>query len=211
MMNAETPFARVSRLDAPWPMPEGEMRRLDARRWILTILPKGGVGAEIGVFRGHFSAQICGVAQPRKLYLVDPWTVYGPTFDWPGAYTNDGKLPTATARDQAVARVAQYPSVETVVIEGYYPAVAPQIAEPLDFAYLDSSHKYEDTLVELRHLQTQVKPGGLILGDDWMPDPGAVHHGVFRAVQDFVQDSDWQIMVAGPGAQWAIRRKPAYA
>jgi hypothetical protein len=32
---------------------------------------------------------------------------------------------------------------------------------------------------------------------------------VFRAVQDFVRESDWKIVAAGPAAQWAIRRYPA--
>lgn len=203
--------ARVAELDAPWPMPEGEIRRLEARRWILHYLPKGAVGAEIGVFRGHFSALVCQIAQPKRLYLIDPWTRVGPTYSWKGPYTNEGTLPTATARDQTAARVAQFPQTECIQIEGYYPKAAEQITEPLDFAYLDASHRYDATLAELRHLQGLIKPGGAILGDDWAPDPKAIHHGVFRAVQEFVAEGRWQIIAAGPGAQWLLRRTPVYA
>ena len=81
-----------------WPMPAGEMERLEKRRWVLELLPKGGVGVEIGVFRGHFSNLICQIAQPRKLYLVDPWTTLGETFGWGKAYTNFDTLPTRVAR-----------------------------------------------------------------------------------------------------------------
>lgn len=201
---------RLAALDAPWPMPEGELKRLEMRRWILRYAPKGGIGAEIGVFRGHFSAAICRIAEPRKLYLIDPWTRIGPTFGWSGPYTNGGALPTAVARDQAAARVAQFPQTEAVLIERYFPMGADQIAEPLDFAYLDASHRYDATLNELRHLEPLVQPDGVILGDDWAPDPAAQHHGVFRAVQDFVAEGRWQIIAAGIGGQWGIRRRPTY-
>lgn len=68
----ETPAAVIARIEKQFPMPPGEMKRLEGRRWILHMVPKGGVGAEIGVFRGHFSDQICRIVQPSKLYLIDP-------------------------------------------------------------------------------------------------------------------------------------------
>jgi hypothetical protein len=201
-----SPAGIIAATEAAFPMPEGEIRRLQARRWILHWVKKGGVGAEIGVFRGHFSDLICQVAQPRKLYLIDPWTKAGPTFGWGAAYTNFGTLSTSAARDQAAAFVRQYPSVECVLIEDTYPTCADAICEPLDFAYLDASHSYERTLQELRSLDRQITQDGTIIGDDWAPEPASQHHGVFRAVQDFVSAADWQIVAAGPGAQWAVRR-----
>jgi hypothetical protein len=205
----ETPAAVIARIEKQFPMPPGEMKRLEGRRWILHMVPKGGVGAEIGVFRGHFSDQICRIVQPSKLYLIDPWTKIGPTFGWGKEYTNFDTLTTEAARTQAEAFVRQHGTTDCVLIEDTYPACADRITEPLDFAYLDASHKYDPTLRELRHLDKQVKPGGIILGDDWAPDPASQHHGVFRAVQDFVRNSDWRIVAAGPAAQWAIRRYPA--
>lgn len=199
----------IERIEEQFPMPPGEIKRLEGRRWILNQVPKGGIGAEIGVFRGHFSDLICRLAQPKKLYLIDPWTTLGPTFGWGKEYTNFDTLTTEAARDQARASVEQHPDVECVIIEDIYPRCADKIVEPLDFAYLDASHKYEPTLNERRHLDKQVKPGGIIIGDDWAPDPAAIHHGVFRAVQDFVAATNWQIIAAGPAAQWAIRRKLA--
>lgn len=193
--------------EARFPMPKGEMDRLRARRWILRHLPTGGVGVEVGVFRGHFSALICEVAAPRKLYLIDPWTTLGATFGWGKEYTAFGTLPTATARDEALARTARFPQVETVLVESIYPDCADRIEEPLDFAYLDASHKYLPTLTELRALTLQVRPGGIIAGDDWSPNPDSPHHGVYLAVQDFVRESEWEVLVAGPAGQWALRRR----
>ena len=43
---------------------------------------------------------------------------------------------------------------------------------------------------ELRCLQRRIKPGGILCGGDWRPDP--------RAVQDFIRDSGCEGMAAGP-------------
>lgn len=206
----KSPQERIADYEQQFPMPPGEIKRLQQRRWILNRVPKGSVGAEIGVFRGHFSDQICRILQPAKLYLIDPWTLVGETFGWGKEYTSFGTLPTAVAREQTRAFVEQHPATDSVLIEGFYPDCAGQITEPLDFAYLDASHAYQSTLIELRHLARQVKPRGLILGDDWAPNVNDQHHGVFRAVQEFVASSDWQIIAAGAGRQWALRRQPSY-
>lgn len=199
----------IQTIEARFPMPPGEISRLAARRWILNYVPTGGTGIEIGVFRGHFSSLICDVVRPRKLYLVDPWTKLGETFGWGKAYTNFDTLTTEAAKAEATARIAQFPDIQSVIIEDTFPACSAQITEPLDFAYLDASHKYKPTLNELVHLKDMMAPGGVILGDDWAPDPQNQHHGVFLAVQEFTRNSDWQIVAAGPGAQWALSRRPA--
>ena len=43
------------------------------RSFLLEWLPKGAVGAEIGVWRGEFSKSLLRAAEPRELHLVDPW------------------------------------------------------------------------------------------------------------------------------------------
>lgn len=202
-----TPADIIARIERQFPMPEAEITRLRARRWIFDHVPKGGVGAEIGVFRGHFSAEICEHLKPARLYLVDPWRLVGTHFGWGQGYTNDNALTTEAAFEQAKAHVAQWPQTQSVVIEGYYPACDAQIPEALDFAYLDASHRYEETLAEARTLERRIKPGGILFGDDWRPNPKASHHPVYRALQEFVATSDWEVMVAGPGGQWALRRK----
>lgn len=203
----DDPAEIIRRIETLYPMPRQELERLNARRWILNYIPIGGVGVEVGVFRGHFSALICAKARPRKLYLIDPWTKLGATFGWGKEYTNFDTLTTEAARSEATARVAQFPETEAVIIEDIYPTCAARISEPLDFAYLDASHKYKPTLNELHHLKAQMSPDGVILGDDWAPDPQHQHHGVFLAVQEFSRETEWDIIAAGPGAQWALKRR----
>ncbi len=46
---------------------------LTDRETIFSSLPRGGVGAEIGVDFGEFSKVILRNAEPRLFYLVDCW------------------------------------------------------------------------------------------------------------------------------------------
>jgi len=55
------------------PFPDYELSRNWGRRWILDYVPEGTIGAEVGVFRGHFSELILRRQKPKKLYLIDPW------------------------------------------------------------------------------------------------------------------------------------------
>ena len=45
----------------------------DGREWLLEMMPKNSVCAEIGVFWGEFSRLILKVAEPKMLHLIDPW------------------------------------------------------------------------------------------------------------------------------------------
>src|SRR6266496_991781 len=43
------------------------------RRFLLDLLPRRSVGAEIGVYAGDFSEEILHIVKPAKLGLIDPW------------------------------------------------------------------------------------------------------------------------------------------
>jgi hypothetical protein len=47
--------------------------RGEPRKFVTQLAPPSGVCAEIGVWKGEFSAQILKVARPSKLHLIDPW------------------------------------------------------------------------------------------------------------------------------------------
>lgn len=208
----QSPVAGFSAADeladnhARFPFPRWALEGTAARRWILAGIPRGGVGAEIGVFRGHFSAVILETLAPRKFYMVDPWTTLGEFFPWANEYSNQGTLPTALARREAELRAAQFPGTESVVVEAVFPDCIAQLTEPLDWIYIDSSHNYKDTLRELDAAASILKPDGIIIGDDFYPDRSSYHHGVFRAVNEFVKKSRYEFVAAGPNAQWRLRR-----
>ncbi|MEM7189627.1 MAG: hypothetical protein AAF439_08445, partial [Pseudomonadota bacterium] len=56
-------------------MTDAKVAYQNARRAVLNALPKGAVGAEVGVWKGDFSAEILATAAPACLHLIDPWCV----------------------------------------------------------------------------------------------------------------------------------------
>ena len=207
-MQTKEQVDRLAEIEADFPFPQPQINRLDKRRWILNQISRipNSVGAEIGVFRGHFSELISTIVEPKKFYLVDPWEKIGETFGWGGAYTNNKTLPTKVAKEESVLRSTKNPDVEVIVLEDYFPSSSLKFEEKLDWVYLDASHRYENTLEELHAIPEFLTQDGVILGDDWDPRPDAKHHAVFRAISDFCRATNWNIVAAGPGQQWCIRR-----
>ena len=197
--------------------PEEEAARVKRRGSILRYAREGGVGAEFGVFRGHFAAEIAERVRPRKLYLVDPWTKLGERFDWPERpefdprYTNFNRLTTRQAFADARRRVKPFSDqTEVEFVEDFAIAFCERLSTRLDFAYIDAQHDYESALEDLEAVSQVVADDGVIMGDDWIDDPGHPHAGVLRAVNDFIRGHAWEIVAAGPEGQWCIRRTPEY-
>jgi Methyltransferase domain len=190
----------------------------ERRRWILSFARSGGVGAEFGVFRGHFAAVIAREVKPCTLFLVDPWTKLGERFDRDlDPYTDAffSQLSTAEAFAETRRRMAEYETTCNVVyvedtLENFAARFGTYSTRKLDFAYLDTSHSYHETLRQLSLLKEIVVLDGVILGDDWAPDVQHRNHGVMRAVNEFLKDSDFQLVLAGQDNQYCLRRTPNY-
>lgn len=45
----------------------------DGREWLLAMMPKDSVCAEVGVNEGVFSRRILQLVHPEMLHLIDPW------------------------------------------------------------------------------------------------------------------------------------------
>ena len=146
---------------------------------------------------------------PRQVYLVDPWDLQGESFgDW-GEYTNFGALRPADCYADVMAFAAEHPGVVTVIKEYAERFLAEYRGEAFDWVYLDTSHTYDDTLRQLGLIAPHLKADGVILGDDWITDRAHKHHEVFRAVHQFLRTSDFEIVMAGRGNQYVLRRGPA--
>ncbi len=78
----------------------------------------------------------------------------------------------------------------------------------LDWAYIDSSHAFEQTLQELYLLERKVKKTGIVFGDDFYPNENHQHHGVYQAVQKFTREAAYDLVYADANMQWAIKPAP---
>ena len=64
--------------------------------------------------------------------------------------------------------------------------------EMLDWIYIDGNHSYEQCIKDLKNALNIVKPGGLIIGDDYgWPDAKWQKAGVTKAVNEFVLSNDF--------------------
>ncbi len=159
------------------------------RSRLLWTLPSGGTCVEIGVWKGDFSQQILTATNPARLVLVDPWQ-YVPGTNWYGRIGSQEKM---DAMHQAVVmRFATRPEVE--VIRARSADAAPMFEDgTLDWVYVDGDHSYEGCRDDLVTYAPKLKPGGLLVGDDYRDTPG--RDGVKRAVDEFLAEKRAELVV----------------
>jgi len=154
------------------------------RQDVLRTLPKGSVGAEIGVMHGVFSRDILDIVQPKTLYLVDHWTSFreGGNSD---EVRNSQDTNLHVAMCNVVSEVAQgvvRPLCTTSEL------AAPMIPdESLDWVYIDADHSYKNCRKDLDLWVPKVKHGGIIAGHDFyvMDEPTRVARAVMEYMQEF--------------------------
>lgn len=198
---------------------------LASREELIRHLPKGGVGAEIGVAEGVFSAAILEAAGPAELHLIDPWShlesgpdplqgsghlegvdrALGGSFA-PPAFNPSGDVMHAgvAARFEGDARVRLHRQYS-------YKAAAGFPDGHFDFVYIDGDHHYEFVLRDLQDFAAKLKPGGLLFGHDFFEDAFAhrEHYGVIEAVNAFVKRSDFRFLMltAEPFSTFCLARR----
>lgn len=175
------------------------------RTKFLEILPKNSIGVELGVFKGDFSKKILEIVQPEKLYLVDPWWLLGQK-TWRFSLINRSVVSgyinvVKNFEDELVNGKVEIKVGFSKNVLGEFPD------DYFDWAYIDSSHFYKETLEELEILKNKVKDQGYIAGHDWEPDPSRKHHGVYKAVNEFINENPYEVTYLDEATQWCIRKK----
>ena len=175
------------------------------RQFVLDMLPKNAVCAEIGVWEGGFSAHILESTTPRELHLIDPWAFQPSRPEtWFGgkiAQTQDDM----DARHRAVVqRFAERPEV-TVHRTPSLEAVAGFNDGSFDWVYVDGDHSFEGCKADLDAYLPKVRVGGYLLGDDYHL------RGVRRAVVEFVAEHPGdieQVDLSGKPQRFSPNRQP---
>jgi hypothetical protein len=162
------------------------------------------VGAELGVLHGNFSRILLEYTQARELHLIDPW--YLLTDEWPWASGNPSTV-DALVKVLKENRDEIHEGRMVVHVQDDLEALERFDDDYFDWVYVDSSHAYEHTRRELDILLDKVKDDGVIGGDDWRPDPSHRHHGVFRAVSEFLERHGFDLLYASEDdLQWFIKK-----
>ncbi|WCH27081.1 class I SAM-dependent methyltransferase [Aeromonas salmonicida] len=156
---------------------------LTDRLSLLTLLPKHGVVAELGVAAGDFSRQISEICQPSKLHLVDIWGSerYGESL----YLSVNSHFHQQQQRGEVI--IHRKPSLEA--LESF-----PD--QTFDWVYIDTTHSYELTRDELRASARKVKSTGIIAGHDYMQGNwcSQYRYGVIEAVHEFCVEYNYRVL-----------------
>jgi predicted O-methyltransferase YrrM len=110
-----------------------------------------GTGAEIGVYRGEFSAVISQYA--TKLYCIDSYRGY--------------KSHSQADLDDAFAIATRRLPDAEFIIRSSMDAVHKFQKDSLDFVYIDGNHYWMHISEDIYHWARKVKPGGIVAGHDY--------------------------------------------
>ncbi len=176
------------------------------RQQIVAMLPKNGVGMEIGVWKGDFSAQLLQGLQPRILYLVDPWIMRDDPTHRRTWYGVERRPDMEGVYHEVLERFAAEREGGTVVVKrGLSDDVLREFPDRhFDFIYIDGDHEYTAVRKDCFLAFEKVRPGGLICGDDyslrgWWGD------GVVRAFHELIADKPVKIKYVR-GSQIVLER-----
>ena len=150
---------------------------------LLNRLPDSAViGAEVGVGGGDMSEELLKQHSKLVLFMVDS---YEERSDFCSFALE--KTQFATSR----TRFLYIESVE-----------AARIVPPLDFVFIDASHKYEMVKADIEAWYPKVKSGGILGGHDYC----TAEPGVMKAVDEAVIKYGWKLEL-GANVTWFVRKK----
>jgi hypothetical protein len=174
-----------------------KITNFETRIEMLRTMPKGGIVAEVGVYKGDFSREILNIIRPDELHLIDPWR-----FD----------------RAEFYELVCQEFSSEGCVHihRGFSHDILPSFDDRyFDWIYIDARHLYDHVKRDIELCMPLVKTW--LLGHDFQTQK-MFFTGVSRAVIEAIQNDGW-IMVAitdnddlsswglkQPGSSWVLSR-----
>ena len=174
------------------------------RLQIARMLPLGGVGVEIGVAEGGFSAMLLDQASPKKLYLVDAWK-----YQNIGGYEKDPcnvgncqqdiryKLVCKTFKDDKRVEIIRSLSIDaaTMFEDEYF-----------DWIYLDACHTFECVMEDLVAWWPKLKRLGIFSGHDYCMRG---HVEVKLAVDTFLEDIvlKVQLVTKSMFPDWLVQKK----
>jgi SAM-dependent methyltransferase len=134
---------------------------------LLDRLPKGGVVAELGTYKGDFAREILARTAPQQLHLID--------IDFTG--TDPLIL--------ADKRVTQHNGLT-------HEAIASFPDGHFDWIYVDADHSYAGVVRDAAASAAKLKPGGYLIFNDFAHiDPYMGRYGVHRAVVEFANAQRW--------------------
>ena len=159
------------------------MKTYKNRVHMLEQLPKRGIIAEVGVYRGTFAKLIYDYCIPQELHLIDPWE-HQEKGRWEDTKRNYNQKKFDGIYNDVVDI---FKGEEEVTIYRQYSEDA-YINFPdnyFDWIYVDACHMYKCVKTDLSLYFSKVKDDGLILGHDFHVN-NKFETGVIRGVNELI-------------------------
>lgn len=138
-------------------------------------------GAEVGVWKGEYSARFCEGNPDLHMLCVDPWEPYQAWRDTKNTLTGvEAQAFMAEAHKAALARLKPF---KATIVRQFSAQAAETVPEgSLNFVYIDGNHGYDAVLEDLEAWTPKVKPGGFVAGHDYRVNPAKPFIEVVKAV-----------------------------
>lgn len=174
------------------------LRVFPTRIDMLSVVPKHGVYAEIGVFKAVFSDGLCKELQPRELVLIDLFSGWADSGDQDG--NNMEIINIGQVYNRLLNVSQQFPALH--VRKGDSSSILHSFPDnTFDMIYIDGDHSYEGVKKDLLASYLKIKPGGWIMGHDFGINPQKAKHyyefGVEKAVVEFCGNFQQEVSVLG--------------
>lgn len=144
---------------------------------MLDLVPKHGVCAEVGVWKGEFSRSILDITSPTRLHLID------------FAKDTIDLVDRVFAAEKAEGLVHTHHGLSVPTLESMPNAY-------FDWVYIDADHRYEGIRGDLRAAHAKMKPGGLLAINDYIyfAPIDFAKYGVVEAVNEFCIEFDYEFV-----------------
>lgn len=157
-------------------------------------LQKGGLIAEIGVWRGDFSEFLIDTLEPSELHAFDLFDMSSDTELWGQPVSS---YFSGMARKDFYRSRFEQCSVELKIFEGMTSECLPRApASYYDLIYIDAGHDYQNAKFDSDQAVRIAKPNAVIIFNDYiMTDPlCGMPYGVVQAANELVLSSNWKIV-----------------
>ncbi len=144
--------------------------RMFASRFdLIEALPRNGLVAELGTYKGDFARELLTRCEPSHLDIID---INYSLFD--AAVGNDSRVTCHTGQSHTV--IGTFPD------------------EHFHWIYIDADHSYDGVCRDIAAAAPKVRPGGYVVFNDFAHiDPLMGRYGVHRAVTEFAVSNRWAL------------------
>ena len=180
-----------------------KMKIFETRNEMIASIPKGGMIAELGVFKGEFALKIDELCEPKELILIDSWSgthLYsgdenGNHKNGVREYYTGEELYNITLKNVELCKCAVTTIRLTTDVLGTFSN------DTFDMIYIDADHSYEGVLKDLKNAYKKIKNGGYIMGHDYEHNMHKTNNnynfGVKQAVDEFCREYNQEISMKG--------------